>query len=175
MCIVSVYSFDAHDPGPRFVEMWGHCFGHSSSVPNYYRVPLLSCQISRHFLAVSQEHYFDDFNTSVTSDFKVYNQADSGASTSVEAIQDILGLLVEDAKHQHPDNVNVFLGVTSDVSNSTGDAPYVEFRPSPGSIQRIRSMLANASVHGLSAHAAQVLLGKLTFLFQAVWGESVQC
>jgi len=168
MCIVCMYSFDAHDPGPRFVEMWGHCFGHSSSVTNYYRVPLLSCQIARHFLAVPQEHFFDDFNT---PDLRVSLPADSGASAATKGIQDILGFLVEDAKHQPPSVVNVFLGVTTDISNTASEAPYVEFKPSPGRIHRIRSMLTHASVHGLSSHAAQVLLGKLNFLLHAAWGK----
>ena len=92
------------------------------------------------------------------------------SSASAKVIQDILGFLVETAKHQTPNTVNVFLGVTCDVSNTASNAPYVEFRPSPGRIQRIRSMLTHTSVHGLSAHADQVLLGKLNFLLSAAWG-----
>jgi hypothetical protein len=92
------------------------------------------------------------------------------SSASAKVIQDILGFLVETAKHQTPNTVNVFLGVTCDVSNTASNAPYVEFRPSPGRIQRIRSMLAHESVHRISAHAAQVLLGKLNFLLHAAWG-----
>ena len=139
--------------------------------PNYYRVPLLSCQIGRHFLPVPQEHSFDDFNS---PDFKISIPDDSGASAGViKATQDILGFLVEEAKHQRPDNVNVFLGVTCDIASAPGYAPYVEFRPSPSLVQRIRPTLAHASAHSLSAHDAQVLLGKFNLLFHTVWGGGV--
>jgi hypothetical protein len=35
MCIVCIYCFDSGNVGPRFVENWGHNFGHTSSVSNY--------------------------------------------------------------------------------------------------------------------------------------------
>ncbi len=66
MCIVCIYCFDSGNVGPRFVENWGHNFGHTSSVSNYWRTPLLCCQAARHFLAIPVDHYCDDY---VTPDF----------------------------------------------------------------------------------------------------------
>ena len=57
MCIVCIYSFDPGNVGPRFVENWGHNFGHTSSVSNYWRTPLLCCQAVRHFLAIPVDHF----------------------------------------------------------------------------------------------------------------------
>jgi len=47
MCIVCIYCFDSGNVGPRFVENWGHNFGHTSSVSNYWRTPRLCCQAAR--------------------------------------------------------------------------------------------------------------------------------
>lgn len=168
MCIVCVYSFDEHNRGPRFVPIFGHNFGHTSSVCNYNRTPLLCCQIARHFLAIPQESYFDDFNT---PDFKTTDQPDSGAAAGLHAIHSILGLLIEQRKHQPPATANVFLGVITDVSKSVDSDPYVEFRPSPGRVERIRAAFQRASRFGLSPHDAQVLIGKLGFLLHAAWGK----
>ena len=168
MCIVCVYSFDRHNLGPRFVPIFGHNFGHTSSVCNYNRTPLLCCQIARHFLAIPQEAYFDDFNT---PDFKTTDKPDSGAAEGMHAIHSILGLLLERRKHQPPATANAFLGVITDVSQAAASDPYVEFRPAPGRIQRIRAAFHRASRLGLSPHAAQVLIGKLGFLLHAAWGK----
>jgi hypothetical protein len=63
MCIVCIYSFDPGNVGPRFVENWGHNFGHTSSVSNYWRTPLLCCQAARHLMAIPVDHYCDDYAT----------------------------------------------------------------------------------------------------------------
>ena len=169
MCIVCVYSFDSANPGPRFVEFFGHNFGQRSSVINYYRCPTLCCQIMRHFFAVPQESYFDDFNT---PDFKLDDQRDSGAAMALSVLHnDLLGLRLESTKHQPADVHNVFLGVTCDVSHAGAADPYVEFRPSPRRVDNILNMLNFGAHWGLPSHAASVLYGKLGFLLQAAYGR----
>ena len=168
MCIVCIYSFDKGNVGPRFVENFGHNFGHKSSVSNYWRTPLLCCQAARHFLAIPVEHYCDDY---ATPDFRIGAAADSGASASLAALHSMLGLILEPAKHQPPAPVNTFLGVVCDVSAACLDVPFVEFRPSPRRTAGVLSMFDQAAVLGLPAHTAQVIKGKISWILQTAWGR----
>ena len=167
MCIVCIYSFDPGNTGPRFVENWGHNFGHTSSVSNYWRTPLLCCQAARHFLAIPVDHYCDDY---ATPDFALAGLPDCGAAAGLSGLHDALGLILEPAKHQPPNSSNVFLGVVCDVSSAHHASPFVEFRPSSGRTDRVMAMLDHASVEGLSAHSAQVIKGKLGWILQSAWG-----
>ena len=167
MCVVCVYSFDKGNEGPRFIEYWGHNFGNAASVTNYYRTPLLCAQIARHFFAVPQEHYFDDF---CTPDFKLSSELDSGANECIIGIHDILGLKLEPKKNQPASTCNVFLGVECDLAHVTDAIPYVEFRPSPGRVDKVLTMLQHAAKDGLPAAVAAVIYGKLSWILQAAWG-----
>ena len=91
MCIVCISSFDRGEVGPRFVENWGHHFGHSSSVSNYWRTPLLCCQAARHFLEIPVDHYCDDY---ATPDFKLDPAPDCGAASGLAALHAALGLIL---------------------------------------------------------------------------------
>ena len=168
MCVVCIYSFDPGEVGPRFVENWGHNFGHTSSVSNYWRTPLLCCQAARHLLAIPVEHYVDDY---ATPDFRLGSAADSGAAAGLAALHEALGLILEPDKHQTPSSVNVFLGVVCDVSAVHSDDPFVEFRPSRRRTAGVMAMLDEASVSGLSQVTASVVKGKLGWILQTVWGR----
>ena len=167
MCIVCIYCFDSGNVGPRFVENWGHNFGHTSSVSNYWRTPLLCCQAARHFLAIPVDHYCDDY---ATPDFALASLPDCGAAAGLSGLHDALGLILEPAKHQPPNSSNVFLGVVCDVSSANHASPFVEFRPSSGRTDRVMAMLDHAAVEGLSPHSAQVIKGKLGWILQSAWG-----
>ena len=167
MCIVCIYCFDSGNVGPRFVENWGHNFGHTSSVSNYWRTPRLCCQAARHFLAIPVDHYCDDY---ATPDFALASLPDCGAAAGLSGLHDALGLILEPAKHQPPNSSNVFLGVVCDVSSANHASPFVEFRPSSGRTDRVMAMLDHAAVEGLSPHSAQVIKGKLGWILQSAWG-----
>jgi hypothetical protein len=77
MCIVCFYCFDSGNMGPRFVENW---VGHTSSVSNYWRTPLMGCQAARHFLSIPVDHYCDDY---ATPDFALASLPDCGAATDM--------------------------------------------------------------------------------------------
>ena len=168
MCIVCVYSFAPGNCGPRFIEQYGHNFGHTSSVTNYYRVPLLMCQAVRHLFAVPAEHYVDDYCSPSTRDRS--KSGDAGAASAVASLHALVGLILEPAKHQPSKACNVFLGVECDTSTLAHDPPYVEFRPSPGRTQRVLAMLDAAKTEGLTPHSASVIKGKLGWILQSAWG-----
>ena len=86
MCIVCIYSFDPDNVGPRFVENWGHNFGHTSSVSNYWRTPLLCCQADRHFLAIPVDHYCDDY---ATTDFALAGLPDCDAAAGLSGLHEL--------------------------------------------------------------------------------------
>ena len=167
MCVVCVYSFDKGNEGPRFIEYWGHNFGNAAAVTNYYRTPVLCSQIARHFFAVPQEHYFDDF---CTPDFKLGAELDSGANACITGIHDILGLKLEPTKNQPASTCNVFLGVECDLAHTRDEIPYVEFRPSSGRVDKVLTMLRQAATDGLTAAMASTIHGKLSWILQAAWG-----
>ena len=170
MCIVCIYSCKPGQTGARFYECWGHNFGHASSVCNYNRTPLLCCQIMRHWFAIPQESYVDDF---CTPDFQSEDKmSDCGASAALSSVLAMISLEREPLKHQHPHQVNTFLGVETDLSHTTDTSdPYVEFRPSENRTSSLLDMLTRASAHGLDAHSAQVIQGKLRWILQAAWGN----
>ena len=165
MYMVCIYCFDSGNVGPQFVENWGHNFGHTSSVSNYWRTPLLCCQVARHFLAIPVDHYCDDY---ATPDFALASLPDCGAAAGLSGLHDDLGLILEPAKHQPPKNV--FLGVVCDVSSAHHPSPFVEFRPSSGRTDHLMAMLDHAAVEGLSPHSTQVIKGKLGWILQSAWG-----
>ena len=167
MCIVCIYCFDSWNVGPWSIENWGHNFGHTSSVSNYWHTPLLCCQADRHFLAIPVDHYCDDY---ATPDFALAGLPDCGAEEGLSGLHDALGLILEPAKHQPPNSSNVFLGVVCDVSSANHASPFVEFRPSSGRTDRVMAMLDHAAVEGLSPHSAQVIKGKLGWILQSAWG-----
>jgi hypothetical protein len=122
----------------------------------------------RHFFAVPQESYVDDF---CTIDFQI-NGGDHGAAQALKAMMGMIGFELEPGKHQKPHTVNTFLGVEVDLTHANKSAdPYVEFRPSAGRTTRILGMLDVAAVEGLSSHTAQVIQGKLRWILQAAWGS----
>ncbi len=86
----AIYCFDSGNVGPLFVENWGHNFGHTSSVSNYWRTPLLCCQADRHFLAIPVDHYCDDY---VTPDFALASLPDCCAAAGLSGLHDALGLI----------------------------------------------------------------------------------
>ena len=114
MCIVCIYSFDKGNVGPRFVENFGHNFGHKSSVSNCWRTPLLCCQAARHFLAIPVEHYCDDY---ATPDFRLGAATDSGAAASLAALHSMLSLI--SLQHQS----TPFLASFATCPRSAGTAP----------------------------------------------------
>ena len=171
MCIVCVYSFAKGDTGARFYECNGHTFGHVSSVCNFNRTPLLICQISRVFLAIPQEAYFDDY---CTPDFRLTDCPfpDCGAAAALNSLHGLLGFKLEPHKHQSADVSNVFLGVTTDTSQVSASKPYVEFRPSPNRLERVLGMLRTAAADNFfDSSTAKAVRGKLTWLLQAAWGS----
>ena len=97
MCIVCISSFDRGEVGPRFVENWGHHFGHSSSVSNYWRTPLLCCQAARHFLEIPVDHYCDDY---ATPDFKLDPAPDCGGASGLAALRPCMLLLASSSPSQ---------------------------------------------------------------------------
>jgi hypothetical protein len=167
MCIVCIYSFDQGEVGPRFVENWGHNFGHSSSVSNYWRTPLLCCQAARHFLAIPVDHYCDDY---ATPDFKLASAPDCGAASGLAALHAAIGLILQPDKHQPPAAINTFLGVVCDVSRAHTSQPFVEFRPSAQRTDGVLAMLDEGAACGLSPHSAQVIKGKISWILQSAWG-----
>ena len=127
------------------------------------------CPISRHFLAIPQEHYYDDY---CTPDFILPDGADGGAADDFHAVHnDVIGLLLEKNKFQASAPSNTFLGVATDLSHASQlDNPYVEFRPSPHHTDKVLALLDEASTSGLSTHLALVIRGKLNRILQSAWG-----
>ena len=118
MCVVCAYCCEPNNVGPRFVEVRGHNFGHRSSVVNYVRTPILFCQIARHFFAVPQEAYVDDFCVPC---FKgPAGKTDQEGAAALAAVHDMQSFKLEALKTQPPAQVNTFLGVECDVSQVTG-------------------------------------------------------
>ena len=167
MCIVCIYSFDWGEVGPRFVENWGHHFGHSSSVSNYWRTPLLCCQAARHFLQIPVDHYCDD---DATPDFKLDSAPDCGGASGLAALHAAIGLIPQPDKHQPTASVNTFLGVVCDVSRAHTAHPCVEFRPSARRTDGVLAMPDEGAAFGLSSHSAQVIKGGFCSPPGAVWG-----
>ena len=171
MCIVCVYSFAKGDTGPRFYECHGHTFGHVSSVSNFNRTPLFICQISRVFLAIPQEAYFDDY---CTPDFRLpgCQLSDCGAASALNSLHRLLGFRLEPHKHQPADVTNDFLGVTTNTSHVSDSKPFVEFRPSSRRTERVMDMLRTAAAENFFDSAlAKTVRGKLAWILQAAWGS----
>ena len=137
----------------------GHCFGFVSAVLNFNAFPHLVCALSRVFLAVPCDHFYDDY--------MLVDLALAGVSgqTCLALVHTLLGQSVEPKKRQLMALRNVALGVQMDLSLAH-TALVVHATATADRISRLLDSLAGfRAADFLTPAAASSLRGKLGFVF----------
>ena len=165
MCTNSKGKIPAHASSPVF----GHNFGHVSSVINYNRTPELMVHAATTLFLCPCHHYFDDYNT---PDVKGPSAKNSLAQDALAVLHREVGLILEPNKHEEGKSDNVFLGVRGDISHASDPSdPRVIFTPTEGRTDRVLSIMRECRTQNwMDQRQAEVLLGKLQFISQHSFG-----
>ena len=164
-CFLIVGFYHHEVRGVRFLELYGHPFGLSSSVLNYNRGPELQVAAARQLLRVPSLHFYDDNLCMDLADGKGSAQQSFGSMCS------LLGVQLDPDKKALMSAKFVYTGVLFDFTPLFEDGTVV-VSPKPGRIDSLRREVDSALLQNkLSSAQASSLRGKSAFLSSQIQGR----
>ena len=175
--VVALYDFQRE--AVVYHDVFGMNFGLKSAPVQFCRVPQFIVCLARCLLAVPVDHYVDDYL--IVDIAGAGLRAPEGSESvwwpssgqwALDQLHGLVGFGLEPKKRKHGASCNEGLGVVCDLS-AFHSHHEVSFSPTSRRVSEVLAALRSAQRRRrLSPHEAQVLLGRLSWMFSSSYAAS---